>query len=228
MQPQQKTVVLCDLPNLQHWPRVMYQRDFESNQRVIATLEIISDHFKELKLSPDAKFLFGDMRMYDHDNFVHACEHRGWTYIPCPTKVEEVDGEYRKVSVSDDKLKETFRECLRDHPDYKRYVFITDDTDFIPDALLCLDHFCDVTFFISGAVSSRKIRKNLPEKVGVVVTGHLQREKFRQSLKEKTKLIRAVGPSSIPSAAIPKPIQTVKKRLTQVEKFYQRYPKTSS
>lgn len=153
-------VILCDLPNLQRWPYVQGGKDIVGNRRMFGCLEQISDYTKNnLGLSQDDKWLFGDGHLRDHNNLLLAWYAQGWKYISCPARSEIRKGEYkeRPTSISDSVFKEIFRLYMSRIPDCRHYVFISDDTDFLPEARMCLDHQLDVTWFVSGTARHTRI-----------------------------------------------------------------------
>lgn len=153
-------VVLCDLPNLQHQPFIRAGKDYEGNKRLFDCLERIRCFMKDvLGLSQEDKWLFGDAILWDHNNLLIDWHERGWKYVACPARQEIRQGESKErlTSVSDNVLKEIFKMYISRMPDCRHYVFISDDTDFLPEAYECLEHQLGVTWFVSGSARHTRI-----------------------------------------------------------------------
>lgn len=227
-------VVLCDLPNLQRRDFIKGGKDFEGNKRMVVCLDIICEYMQRvLGLATDNKWLFGDVNMYDYIELLLAFYNRDWKYIVCPAVIKEG----KPVSISDEVLATTFHTFMKNMPECKHYVFITDDGDFIPEMESCLEHGYDVTLFVSGMHKHRfyKARlKALQEKgVRVVNLRDLVKERdvaLQQELKQLETLEREIAEEQPSPAVIPmiKTKPSTEKAcppslVSPLERFHRRY-----
>lgn len=155
-------VILCDLPNLQRLSFIEGGKDFEGNRRLVDCLDILGTYMEDtLGLRQNNKWLFGDAWMYDHQKLLLALHKRGWKYVACPSEEVFTEGNCKPifVSTSDSILKSTWRTFMRNVAESTHYVFISDDTDFIPDIKSCILHNHDVTLFVSGQHNHTQARQ---------------------------------------------------------------------
>lgn len=152
-----QALLLCDMPNLWHWPAIQNATNGQIGSTVFKVLERISRHFVETAdFSIKDKWVFGDANFDGMIEFLPALHGARWKYIYCPRKIKHIGKAPRAVSVSDDVMKSVTDLYLASEI-VSHFVFISDDGDFALDAMKCLEYGRDVTCVVSGGNASKAL-----------------------------------------------------------------------